>query len=524
MSSTPDKANHGGMNPLTKRGSPLRVRKTRENLRQGDQHDNQQGAQKDKQEGNRQGDRRDTQQDIVDAPTHVKSGLPRGQERLQKPWNEGLCHFANALYEDVAHKDMSQLDLQHEIRQVSSFGSDCLGQSSRACGDVSPPHETLKQTPRRRSVRKRVVSRVKEGILSRSRSANKMLIRTPSGLPANQSDSTHSGTDLETWVHKPRVSASALLAEAHASQCSDDLDPAELILCKSSASEATPSASIVRSASAEDCGTPQFIDITSSSHETPYRVTGRPTNSANEFFGVVPGVLQLRQSNTASVDAVDVGESRSFWVLVEVEATIPPIVNVSDDPANKHGLNRRTLLQSQNRSSTPLDMVIVIDNSLWAPKQQVAVTKVLIVFSPLTSMRALQCMKAVVQRVAEALEVQEDRLAVFITHCRDPARCHYDMTASYTLHSLRRPNLSDLLRELDQLQPLPITESSLPVHQPARLWEEMATYLTRPTLNQGLAPIPTTDVAVLSPNPKILAGILHARNYRSIHQFRCGLF
>lgn len=331
----------------TKRDSPLRVRKTRENLRQGSQ----------------QAATAVFARDVIGKNVSNESG-----PALDKVWNEGVLFEGDTLTNSFPPTNRA-VSLRHEERCNSNGGYSSKDRISPAAGNVPSQLELQKEAQRRKSVRKRVVSRVKEGILSRSRSTNKILDNLHSSLPLEQEPFNCPERERLQQFNDPTMVLTNGPVFRHISSVANSAEPAmpktpSVVRLTSLVSESASEAS-----RALQVGPPS--DISTQSYSPSPDKTPRPARRPGSRPAYEPnlkpqGALQVDLSFAAAVNDIDALESKAIWVTVKATAIVPAVMGSACDPTCTVGHNSRLVLHPQPRHLPPLDMAIVIDNSFVA--------------------------------------------------------------------------------------------------------------------------------------------------------------
>ncbi|KAF1349814.1 hypothetical protein BDV97DRAFT_175806 [Delphinella strobiligena] len=439
-----DSSQARGCGPLIRQGlrpqdSPLRVRKTRENLR---------------------------------------------------PWHDAKHDLANTMAKDAIPADGFSIQFRTIDQQLRQW-------------DISKPVQ------RRRSVRKRVVSRMRDGILGKSRSAARVLEIAHSSPTPEYDPSDGAGNQKIPELHASTMNE---ICSSQSSDVADSIGPEPSV--SGSADAMRPTTSI----GGTFTGSPEILSPierysntpigfgSPSSQQTP-RPAHRMNPQATDMKVDMLGTLQVGLSAIATVDAVDIAARKTIWVMVEARAIMPITAKAADDTSCIYAQDMRALPQTRYQTSSALDIVVVIDNSQFV------------------SAPVMHDMKAVLEHITNLLQGDCDRLAVFGTHCQHPGTCPNKEVSGCQLHALQSPDLARLTHELRHLEPVAGTKADTSCGcSPAEFWDEVVCFLSRPDANHRSIRPELTHVIILSPKPQEFASTLYRLRPWPVHQFRCGLF
>ena len=319
-------------------GSPLRVRKTRENLRTG------------------------FIDDAASTSGTSVSDLPYGKHSSPQPLRE------------------IQNTIQDEATRSSSrnarFSWESNGVHLTTVIEQSPvkrtPSQSDKKEPRfapslsrKLSVRKRVVSKVKEGLLSRSKSSTKVSVRADDDVAVSRSASEHEriaqGTindGFQDMKEEHAIASHYLALDSVQSLVSTDspvqdfgptlhvLPPPDLnikgVLLGSDGSYPSPSNEANPPPSPEKTPRPE-----------------RSRRSSEPHFANTPtplSMLHINLSVTPAWDSLDLADEATMWAMIKAEARVS-----SDLPTND--MQYPASPTDAGKSQKPLNIILIIDNS-----------------------------------------------------------------------------------------------------------------------------------------------------------------
>lgn len=329
-----------------KQDSPLRVRKTRENLRQAN----------------------DLPNNPAQPSLMSKLSSNNGVASTKKSRIEDQQSLDTASIENNIPLQVSAANVQHESSATPIVDRVAVGASTPSSGKIFMQPEIAKPIQRRKSVRKRVVSKMKEGILSRSRSTNKILDMVHSGPITEQSTFDHSGAAFVRHAEQFDRSAMNPTSGDHLLQGYGDTRTADMLSLSGrldaviTTREDTPDSSQSRLKNGSS-PTVSISPYSPSPEHTP-RPARRPDYTSDGSATVAAvGTLQVRISTTSSVATLDIAESKSVWVMVKAEAVMPVITMAADNVACQHRPDSGAVLRTQCPVSFSLDVIVIIDNS-----------------------------------------------------------------------------------------------------------------------------------------------------------------
>jgi hypothetical protein len=319
-------------------GSPLKVRKTRENLRTGFIND---PASID---GHSVPDLAHGKYPNAHPLREIQNKLP--DEATRPPsrntrfsWESNSIHLATVIEQSPTKRTSLQSD-KNEPRFDSSLS-------------------------RKLSVRKRVVSKVKEGLLSRSKSSTKVPVRVYEDVAASRSASEHEGfaqgtisDGFQDMKEEHTIASQFLALDSVQSFVSPELPVQDLapildispppdlssksILPRSDGSYPSPSQEASPSPSPEK--TPRPGRITRSSEP-------RLDNTSNPL-----SMLHINLSVTPAWETLDLADEATIWAMIKAEASV-----TSDLPTN--GTQLPASLEHAGKTQKPLNIILIIDNS-----------------------------------------------------------------------------------------------------------------------------------------------------------------
>jgi len=339
-----------------KRDYPLRVRKTRENLRQVDQST------------------------LHGGTSAIRGFSPESSnQRSMKTWDDHLLNSDNASAGAYNPSRSSMGGSRYEPRNSLDAESKPSGGPSPAADSMLTQPELERQVQRRKSVRKRVVSRVKEGILNRSRSTTRVMSRVQSGLSSDHNTSEAKEQENRALQRQTEDMTRTPRSGSPLSLSPDIVEPAECRILALGALDAmsppcTMEASILEDHSSrfDDPAQPSAPSYSPSPEKTP-RPARRRGHMAEEFTCKathdVSNMLQIQLSTTASLEAIDVTESKTVWVRVQAKALVPDAVEQPAEVARGQAHDPTAVLTTQHRKQPSLDIVVVMDNSFASPTQ-----------------------------------------------------------------------------------------------------------------------------------------------------------
>jgi len=332
---------------MQKRDYPLRVRKTRENLRQVDQST------------------------LHSSTSVIRDFSPKSSnQRSTRTWNDHPLNSDNASAGGSKPSRSSMGGNRYESQNSFSAENQPSSGPSPAADNMSPQPELERQVQRRKSVRKRVVSRMKEGIMNRSRSTTRVMSRVQSGLSIDHNTSEAKEQENRALQRQTEDTTRTPRSGSPVSLDSDIIEPAECRVLTSRASDAmcpprtTGEGHLSRR---DDPVQPPAPSCSPSPDKTP-RPARRREHMAEEFTckatHSIPNTLQIQLSTTTSLEAIDVTESKTVWVMVQAKAVVPDAVAQPVEAARGQAHDPTAVLKQPS-----LDIVVVMDNSFASPMQ-----------------------------------------------------------------------------------------------------------------------------------------------------------
>lgn len=318
-------------------GSPLKIRKTRENLRSSFTTDD----------------------------THASSALSPG-----KLWNHQL------------HKDVEcseSIDANKLLVTVARLGQDSDNTADATAKKPSRRTSTESNDPvkqptpllsRKLSVRQRVVSRVKDGLLSRSRSSSKVASQSNAGVSLDEGTIKHQSLG-ETPVSKSLQDLKndgRSLSGPSTFKCTQNVIPDSIVREKCTSplsglpsSKSDLQAFIERSdESFPSFSQPTRLSASLSPEKAPRPLplsTTSPIVQSKTIWEQI-GMLHVGLTVTPAWEALDVADEAIMWAMIKAEATV------------MLDLARVSQLERPNRAnpsfhvspSHPLDFIVIMDN------------------------------------------------------------------------------------------------------------------------------------------------------------------
>ncbi|KAG9808416.1 hypothetical protein KCU77_g20995, partial [Aureobasidium melanogenum] len=323
-------------------GSPLKVRKTRENLRTG------------------------FIDDAVSTSGHHVHDLAQSKYSSAQP----LCEIQNTVHDEATRPSSRN--------NRFSWESDTLHLTTVI--ERSPTKRTSSQSEktesksalplsRKLSVRKRVVSRVREGLLNRSKSSSKVPVRVDDDIAVSRSASEHERSahitlrDPSQDMEEDTIASYNLAAGSVQSFVSTDpplgdtgltidilplpnIDPKSVLpgsdgSYPSSSQEAKPSPSL----SPEKTPRPRRFAQSSQTHfEKP-----RPLSMLHVNLSVKP-----------AWETLDVADDATMWAMIKAEASLSSDPILAGSMRDIHG---SASPENIAKIQKPLNIIVIIDNS-----------------------------------------------------------------------------------------------------------------------------------------------------------------
>jgi hypothetical protein len=319
-------------------GSPLKVRKTRENLRTGFIDD---AASTGRQSvSDLANSKYPNAQPLREIQNVAQDGAIRPSSRNTRfSWESNSIHLTTVIEQSPTKRTSSQSD-QNEPRFAPSLS-------------------------RKLSVRKRVVSKVKGGLLSRSKSSTKVPVRVDDDAAVSRSASEHEriaqGTindGFQDMKEEHAIASHYLALDSVQSFVSpnssvqdfgpilDTSPPPDLstkrVLLGSDGSFPSPSQEACPSPSPEKTPRPGRITQSSEPH------------SDNTFKPL--SMLHINLSVTPAYETLDLADEATMWAMIKAEASVS-----SDLPTN--GTQLSASPQHAGKTQKPLNIIVIIDNS-----------------------------------------------------------------------------------------------------------------------------------------------------------------
>ncbi|KAH0335576.1 hypothetical protein KCU81_g8978, partial [Aureobasidium melanogenum] len=322
-------------------GSPLKVRKTRENLRTG------------------------FIDDAASTSGHSVHDLAQNKYSCAQPLRE---------IQNTVHDETSRPSSRNNR---FSWESDTLHLTTVI--ERSPAKPTSSQTEktesksapslsRKLSVRKRVVSRVREGLLSRSKSSSKVPVRVDDDIAISRSASEH-GRFIEITPKElsqdmeERTIASHNLASG---SVQSSVSTVSLLGDTSLTIEISPSPEVAIKSilPGSDGSFPSPSQAPKPSPSPSPEKTPRPrrfARSSQTHFGTntkPPSMLHVNLSVKPAWETLDVADDATMWAMIKAEA------GLVSDPSPTGGIGNGNIHRSA--SQKPLNIIVIVDNSSFA--------------------------------------------------------------------------------------------------------------------------------------------------------------
>ncbi|KAI4746397.1 hypothetical protein E4T50_03298 [Aureobasidium sp. EXF-12298] len=461
-------------------GSPLKVRKTRENLRAG------------------------FIDDAFSTTGHHVHDLAQSKYSSVQPLRE----IQNTVHDEATRPSSRnnrfswESDTLHLTTVIERSPTKRTSSQSEKTESKSAP-----SLSRKLSVRKRVVSRVREGLLSRSKSSSKVPVRiADDDVATSRSASEHERSaqitlsDPSQDMEEDTVASYNLAAGSVQSFVSTDppladagltidiLPPPNInpksVLPGSDGSYPSPSQEARQSPSPSPEKTPRPRRFAQSS-QTYFETKPRPLSMLHVNLSVKP-----------AWETLDVADDATMWAMIKAEASL------SSDPIPAGGLSdihRSAPPEHIAKIQKPLNIIVIIDNSSFA------------------SSLALHDIRIFTRCVCNLLQDHRDRLAVFCTSCSHESQCS-DTRSGCQLHALQRPDALSLSSQVAKLD----SGKATPQSSAARLFDLIQDILASVTdVEEGLD-VTLTHAIVLSPLPHRCASILRESVLWPIHQVQVG--
>ncbi|THZ76303.1 hypothetical protein D6C84_08838, partial [Aureobasidium pullulans] len=467
-------------------GSPLKVRKTRENLRKGYLND------------------------AVSKGAHSVPDLTYSKHTGVQP----LRKIQNIVHDEVVRPPSTNPRFSWESNSIhlttvieQSPSKRTSNQSNRTEPKSAP------SLSRKLSVRKRVVSRVKDGLLSRSKSSSKAPVKTEDDVTTSRSASEHerftqnSANKSFQNMKKEHIIASQLLAfESVQSFVSTDSPTVDISSTLLALSPLQPDIKGVFLGSDGSFPSPsqRAQPSPSPSPEKTPRPDRRSTWSAKVHLSILPKpltMLHINLSVTPAWNTLDLADEAQMWAMIKAEAAVS-----SEPPIDTDEASSAVPSQHVGKSHKFLDVVVIIDNSFALTRGR-----------PLASSLALQSISEFTRHLCSLLRDHGDRLAVFCTYCSHESRCS-DTMSGCQLHRLQRPNATALSIDVARLDPSKATAPPAATQMSAMMQEAVASVVERRQDSNDSV----THAFVLSPLPRICTSMLRKLVSWPIHQVQFG--
>jgi hypothetical protein len=314
-------------------GSPLKVRKTRENLRTGF---------------------------IDDAASTSGNSVP-GLAHGKHPSSQPLREIQNSIQDEAIRPPSRNARFSWESNSIHL--TTVIEQSpikrTSSQSDKNEPR-FAPSLSRKLSVRKRVVSKVKEGLLSRSKSSAKVAVRVDDDVAISRSASEHERVSQSTindgfqdmkeelTITSPYLALDSVQSLVSTGSPVQDygltLDalPTQDILLVSDGSYPSPSKEASPSPSPEKTPRPE-----------------RSTRSSQPLFDSTPtplSMLHINLSVTPAWDSLDLADEATIWAMIKAEASVSSDLSTNDKRSSAHPEN-------SGKTQKPLNIIVIIDNS-----------------------------------------------------------------------------------------------------------------------------------------------------------------
>lgn len=326
--------------PLSNRksGSPLRVRKTRENLRTGFNDDA--ASTSGTSISELAHGKHPSAQPLREIHNNIQDEAIRPSSRDARfSWESNSIHLTTVIEQSPVKRTSSQSN-KKEPRFAPSLS-------------------------RKLSVRKRVVSKVKEGLLSRSKSSTKVSVRVDDDVAVSRSASEHERSaqgiindEFQDMKEEPTTASNRRALDSVQSLISTDspvqdfeatlnvLPTPDLntkdTLIGSDGSYPSPSNEASPSPSPEKTPRPE-----------------KPKRSSEPHFDNAPpplSMLHISLSVTPEWKTLDLADEATMWAMIKAEARVS-----SDLPTND--LQSSASPTDAGRTQKPLNVIVMIDNS-----------------------------------------------------------------------------------------------------------------------------------------------------------------
>lgn len=377
----------------------------------------------------------------------------------------GKVSVTDMLTEPSTSHVRSSLELQRTCIDPSAV-ADAYSRPSTAMGTFVKVEEKLFGPGLRgRSVRQRVMSRVKDGLLSRSRSTSKFLA-------------------------KPDARSHAQKSDDHGARSQTGLEISDTTDSRASHLSTTYNSPIGRTTFADCSSVATPRKPNHQPHSTPHPMPSRQTfshpsrRSSGDLALCTPLIAKL--NITPETIWLEASETKVLRVMIEVQG------------ANTPNRERQPDTNEYSAQTQPIDLVVICDNS------------------PLATPRSLQSMCTIVDHIGHSLRDPGDRLAVFSTLCRHDVDKQSSMSGCQ-LHALSPPCAVTLAAALATIGSPSNQDPCHTEHSrfPEGLVRELSSADTTPKNPQ---------ILVISPRPDCLSQRLGQLTTWPIHHMRVGFF
>ncbi|CAD0101187.1 unnamed protein product, partial [Aureobasidium mustum] len=438
--------------------SPLKVRKTRENLRTG------------------------FVDDAASTREHPVHDFAQSKPTSVQPLRE----IQNTVYDEASRPSSRNDRFSWESDHLTTLieRSPTKHTSSQSKKQESKFAPSLS---RKLSVRKRVVSRVREGLLNRSKSSSKVPVKVNDDVVAISRSASeherfvqimpgHHSEDLEGSINAAHTLASGSVQSLVSTDSplgdigpTTDILPASNIDIKSvlpgsDGSYPSPSQEVKSSPSPSPEKTPRpkrFARLSQTHGET----IPRPLSMLHVNLSVMP-----------ACETMDLADEATMWTMIKAEASVS---SGSSPTGGMSDVRRSASPEHISKIQKPLTLIVIIDNSL--------------------------------------LRDHRDRLAVFCTSCSHESQCS-DTKSGCQLHALQKPDASSLSNQVAKLDSSKATSQYSAARLSDMIQEALASVID---IEEDLD-VTLTHAIVLSPLPHRCASILREYVSWPIHQVQVG--
>ncbi|KAG9647423.1 hypothetical protein KCU64_g10161, partial [Aureobasidium melanogenum] len=323
-------------------GSPLKVRKTRENLRTG------------------------FIDDAVSTSGHHVHDLAQSKYSSAQP----LCEIQNTVHDEATRPSSRnnrfswESDTLHLTTVIErSPTKRTSSQSEKTESKSAPP------LSRKLSVRKRVVSRVREGLLNRSKSSSKVPVRVDDDIAVSRSASEHERSahitlrDPSQDMEEDTIASYNLAAGSVQSFVSTDppLGDTGLTIDILPLPNIDPKSVLPGS----DGSYPSSSQEAKPSPSLPPEKTPRPRrfaqSSQTHFEKPRPlSMLHVNLSVKPAWETLDVADDATMWAMIKAEASLSSDPILAGSMRDIHG---SASPENIAKIQKPLNIIVIIDNS-----------------------------------------------------------------------------------------------------------------------------------------------------------------